>query len=59
MTEQAFDTTWIDEFADRLGMERLTRDRIDELLEMSGDAAHTSEDRRNAPLACYLTGLAK
>ena len=36
----------------------LTRVQMDELLELARIAAHSSGERTNAPLICYLVGLA-
>ena len=36
----------------------LTRHEMDELLELARVAAHESGERTNAPLLCYLVGLA-
>ena len=36
----------------------LTRAQMDELLELARIAAHSSGERTNAPLLCYLVGLA-
>jgi Domain of unknown function (DUF6457) len=36
----------------------LTQEEIDELLELARVAAHESGERINAPLLCYLVGLA-
>jgi hypothetical protein len=36
----------------------LTRAQMDELLELARIAAHESGERTNAPLVCYLVGLA-
>jgi hypothetical protein len=36
----------------------LTRAQMDELLELARIAAHESGERTNAPLICYLVGLA-
>jgi hypothetical protein len=36
----------------------LTRSEMDELLELARIAAHESGERTNAPLVCYLVGLA-
>ncbi len=36
----------------------LDQERIDELLELARVAAHESGERINAPLVCYLVGLA-
>jgi hypothetical protein len=38
---------------------RLAPDEIDELLELARIAAHESGERINAPLVCYLVGLAR
>jgi hypothetical protein len=37
----------------------LTQAEIDELLELARVAAHESGERINAPLLCYLVGLAQ
>jgi len=37
----------------------LTQEEIDELLELARVAAHESGERTNAPLLCYLAGLAR
>ena len=37
----------------------LSQGEIDELLELARIAAHDSGERINAPLLCYLVGLAK
>jgi hypothetical protein len=58
---------WLTERADRLagaaGIDRsllnLEQGAIDELLDLARVAAHESGDRRNAPLICYLVGLAR
>lgn len=57
---------WLAARADRLaaasGLDRalleLDEAAIDELLDLARVAAHESGDRRNAPLICYLVGLA-
>jgi hypothetical protein len=36
----------------------LTQEEIDEVLELARVAAHESGERVNAPLLCYLVGLA-
>jgi hypothetical protein len=64
-TSQAMNE-WLSERANRLAaVAKLERDalelsgaEIDELLELAAVAAHESGDRRNAPLLCYLVGLA-
>ena len=52
-----------DELAKRSGVDRraleLTEQEIDELLDLAGYAAHASGERTNAPLLCYLVGLAR
>jgi Domain of unknown function (DUF6457) len=42
---------------DRAGYD-LTETEADELLELARVAAHESGERTNAPLVCYLVGLA-
>jgi hypothetical protein len=42
---------------DSAGLE-LTQSQIDELLELARIAAHDSGERINAPLLCYLVGVA-
>lgn len=37
----------------------LSEDEASALLELARIAAHESGDRRNAPLLCYLVGLAR
>jgi len=37
----------------------LSRAEMDELLELARVAAHESGERTNAPLLCYLVGLAR
>ena len=57
---------WLSERADRLAaaakLERevleLSGTEVEELLELAAVAAHESGDRRNAPLLCYLVGIA-
>jgi hypothetical protein len=48
---------WIRKFADELGVEPLTDDEVEALLDLAGVAAHASE-RLAAPLTCYLVGRA-
>ena len=47
---------WIQAYARQLGVDPPDPDTVDQLLELAGLAAHTSE-RRAAPLACYLVGV--
>ena len=42
---------------DRVELE-LSDDEVDRLLELAGHAAHASGVRTNAPLLCYLVGIA-
>jgi hypothetical protein len=37
----------------------LTQEEMDEILELARVAAHESGERINAPLLCYLVGLAQ
>ena len=52
-----------DALAERSGIDRaaleLTDQEIEGLLELAGHAAHESGARTNAPLLCYLVGLAR
>jgi hypothetical protein len=58
---------WLSERADRLAAAadldrrvfQLSATEIKELLELARVAAHESGDRRNAPLICYLVGIAR
>jgi Domain of unknown function (DUF6457) len=57
---------WLEEarakLAEKVGEEAaaydLSRAEMDELLELARVAAHESGERTNAPLLCYLVGLA-
>jgi hypothetical protein len=57
---------WLAEARDRLAAEAgqdpaelgLAQEEVDELLELARIAAHESGERTNAPLLCYLVGLA-
>ncbi len=49
---------WLTKAADALGAESLTDADAQTLLELARLAAHESGDRTNAPLLCYLLGLA-
>jgi Domain of unknown function (DUF6457) len=50
---------WLTKAADGLGVpEGLPPGDVDALLELARIAAHESGDRKNAPLVCYLAGLA-
>jgi hypothetical protein len=48
---------WIDEFAARLGVDAPDDDTFEALLDLAGEAAHSSE-RVAAPIACWLVGRA-
>ena len=58
---------WLREARDRLAQEAgqspetldLSQGETDELLELARIAAHESGERINAPLLCYLVGLAR
>ncbi|HXV34353.1 MAG TPA: DUF6457 domain-containing protein [Gaiellaceae bacterium] len=58
---------WLEEARARLAAEvgddpaayDLSRAEMDELLELAREAAHGSGERTNAPLVCYLVGLAR
>ena len=58
---------WLSERADALaqasGVDRgafeLSDDDAARLLELAGYAAHTTDRRTNAPLLCYLVGVAR
>jgi hypothetical protein len=58
---------WLSQRADALarttGIDRaafeLTDDDVDRLLDLAGYAAHDSDLRTNAPLLCYLIGVAR
>lgn len=52
------DLNWINDFAARQELDALSPDVVDALLELAGRAAHDTGERRNAPLACFLAGLA-
>ncbi len=52
--------TWLEAAAEKLGGDiRLSGDEQRALLELARVAAHTSGDRRNAPLVTYLVGVAR
>lgn len=58
---------WLTEARDRLaaatgegtGALDLSQEEIEDLLELARIAAHESGERTNAPLLCYLVGLAR
>jgi Domain of unknown function (DUF6457) len=57
---------WLEEARSKLAAEvgdeasgyDLSRSQVEELLELARIAAHESGERTNAPLLCYLVGLA-
>lgn len=49
---------WLTSAAESLGVEGVQPAEADTLLELARLAAHESGDRRNAPLLCYLVGVA-
>lgn len=49
--------TWIDRYADALGVERLSEADAEHLLALAGAAAHASE-RTAAPLSCWIAATA-
>ncbi len=46
------------EVGDEASSYDLSRSQVEELLELARIAAHESGERTNAPLLCYLVGLA-
>jgi hypothetical protein len=58
---------WLSERADALsratGVDRtafdLSDDDVERLLELAGYAAHSTDLRTNAPILCYLVGVAR
>jgi hypothetical protein len=57
VSDDTLDMDWITAFARTEGLEPLTPELVDALLDLAGRAAHGSGDRRNAPLSCFLAGL--
>lgn len=49
--------TWIDRYAEALGVGALSEAEVADLLELAGTAAHASE-RPAAPLSCWLGAAA-
>ncbi len=49
---------WIEGLANELGLDAPSPGEIDNLLNLAGVAAHSSE-RIAAPIACWMIGLAK
>jgi len=56
-------TARADALSERSGLDRaafdLTDEEIEAVLELAGHAAHASGARTNAPLLCYLVGIAR
>ncbi|HET8585722.1 MAG TPA: DUF6457 domain-containing protein [Gaiellaceae bacterium] len=50
---------WLQSAGAKLGGIELTADEQRDLLELARVAAHTSGDRRNAPLVTYMVGIAR
>lgn len=49
--------TWIDRYAEALGVGAPTETEVGDLLALAGTAAHASE-RQAAPLSCWLAAMA-
>ncbi|MGH9028453.1 MAG: DUF6457 domain-containing protein [Acidimicrobiales bacterium] len=49
--------TWIDRYAEALGVAPLVQAEVDALLDLAATAAHASE-RTAAPLSCWLAASA-
>jgi hypothetical protein len=47
---------WLKRVAAAVGSDELSGEDADALLKIARIAAHESDDRRNAPLLCYLIG---
>ena len=48
---------WLDAYADKVGVTRVTTDEFKAVLDLAGEAAHSSE-RVAAPVACWLAAKA-
>jgi hypothetical protein len=48
---------WLTAYAEKLGLDPPTLDEVDKLLDLAGEAAHSSE-RPAAPIACWLAARA-
>lgn len=46
-------STWLERFADELGLETPSEEEVETLLALAGVAAHASE-RTAAPISCWL-----
>jgi hypothetical protein len=49
---------WLTDAAETIGGAGLSEADADAILDLARIAAHESGDRRNAPLLCYLVGVA-
>jgi hypothetical protein len=50
-------TEWLAAYAQKLGVEALSKDEFKAVLDLAGEAAHSSE-RVAAPVACWLAAKA-
>lgn len=50
-------TDWLAAYADKLGVAAPTKDELKAVLDLAGEAAHSSE-RIAAPVACWLAARA-
>jgi hypothetical protein len=50
-------TDWLAAYADKLGVAAPTKDELNAVLDLAGEAAHASE-RIAAPVACWLAARA-
>ena len=50
-------TEWLAAYADKLGVAAPTKDELNAVLDLAGEAAHASE-RIAAPVACWLAARA-
>jgi hypothetical protein len=48
---------WLAAYADKLGVDAPTKDQLEAVLDLAGEAAHSSE-RIAAPVACWLAAKA-
>lgn len=56
MSDDDFDTSWIDDTCEAHTVPRLDPEAVTALLDLAARAAHETGDRRNAPLACFVVG---
>jgi len=49
--------SWLQAFADRLGVDALSAEDVSSILDLAGSAAHASQ-RTAAPVACWLAARA-